>query len=74
MFFSSALFIFLGSATHVSGITFGSVCNSFALVPISAGVAHHIIGAEFMLVAPKGEEIPPSLAVRGVEMACGFCV
>jgi hypothetical protein len=59
---------------HVWGIAFGSDCNSFALVPISLGVAHHKIGAEFMLGAPNGEEIPPTLAVGGVEMACGCCV
>ena len=61
---------------HVWGIAFGSDCNCVALVPISFGVAHHKTGAEFMLVAPNGEEIPPIFATGGVifvEMACGCC-
>jgi len=72
--FSSVLLIVFGSVAQVSGIAFGSDCNSFALVPISVGVAHHKIGAEFMFVAPNGEEIPPTLAVGGVKVACGCCV
>ena len=61
---------------HVSGIAFGSDCSSFALVPISCGVAHHKTGLEFIFVAQKGEEIPPIFAVGGVifvEMACVCC-
>ena len=66
--------IFVFNSAHVSGIAFGSDCNCVAVSFISVGVAHHKIGAEFMFVAPNGEEIPPTLAVGGVEMACDCCV
>lgn len=72
--FSSVLLIFFHSVAQVLGIAFGSDCNSFALVPISVGVAHHKIGLEFVFAAQNGEEIPPTLAVGGVEMACDCCV
>jgi hypothetical protein len=70
IFMSISLFI------QVSGILLGNDCNSFALVLISCGVAHHKIGLELIFAAQKGEEIPPIFVTGGVifvEMACGCC-
>ena len=72
----SSIDSFLTGSLHVAGIALGSDCNSFALVPISCGVAHHKIGLEMILAAQKGDEIPPIFATGGaifVEMACGCC-